>query len=181
METTMRYSLCLVLTLAACASSNLQEKSTATTTVRSAVAPKQAMDITRETTVTTTYFEASRERVWNALLAAHEAIGIPLSSGDAASGRAIFELTNQIRTVASKPASRYVDCGIGSAGARADSYRLTVRLTHTLQATTSGGTALLISMQAWARNPALSSDPVPCSSRGVLETEISGMVTTRLQ
>jgi hypothetical protein len=175
-----RYSICVILALAACSANTLEEKSTATTTVRSAVAPRQAVDITRETDVTTTNFEASRERVWNALLAAHEAIGIPFSSGDAVSGQAVFELANQIRMVAGKPASRYLDCGMGSAGARADSYRLTVRVTHSLQ-TTTAGTALGTSMQAWARNPALSSDPVPCSSRGVLETEISGMVATRLQ
>src|SRR5688500_343694 len=127
-EISMRYRLGFVLLLAACAAS-APEKGTQTATVRSTVAPNQAVDITREVSVKASQFEASREAVWSALHAAHDALGIPFSGGDLASGRATFELTNQIRTVAGKPASRYIDCGIGSAGARADSYRLTVRLT----------------------------------------------------
>jgi hypothetical protein len=176
----MHYRLGFVLMLAACAAS-APEKGTQTTTVRGAVAPKQAVDITREVSVNASQFEASREAVWNALVAAHDALGIPFSGGDLASGHATFELSNQIRTVAGKPASRYIDCGIGSAGARADSYRLTVRLTHSLQTTAGGATALTTSMLAWARNPALSSDPVPCSSLGVLEREISGIVASRVR
>jgi hypothetical protein len=176
----MRYELALASLLAACSASGPPAGPMQTTT-RSTVAPKETMDITRETPVRTWQFAAPRTQVWNALLASHDALGIPFKSGTAEAGQATFELSNRIRTVAGKPASRYIDCGMGSAGARADSYRLIIRLHHVLQNTSDGGTALSTSMEAWARNPAISSDPVPCLSLGLLEAELGGMVAARLQ
>lgn len=177
----MRFQICLLLLVSACAGSAPPQEPATTVTVRSAMTPKEAVDVTRDTEIRQTDLAASREQVWNALHETHKALGIPFAEGDLASGTATFRLDNQIRTVAGKAASRYLDCGLGPAGPRADSYRLSIRLQHTLENRTSGTTTLSTALQAHARNPGISSDPVPCNSKGVLEREIGGMVATRVQ
>lgn len=177
----MRIHFCLLLVATACAGSAPPPEPATTVTVRSAMTPKEAVDVTRDTEIRQTHLAAAREQVWNALHEAHKALGIPFAEGDLASGTAIFRLDNQIRTVAGKAASRYLDCGLGPAGPRADSYRLSIKLQHTLEHRTAGTTTLSTALQAYARNPGLSSDPVPCNSKGVLEREIGGMVAARVQ
>ena len=71
--------------------------------------------------------------------------------------------------------------GLGPAGARADSYRLVMRLTHVFENPAPNATVFSTTMQAWARNPGMSGDAIPCSSKGLLETEIGGMIASRLQ
>jgi hypothetical protein len=180
MEIRMRLAIALVVAATGCAAPP-GEGVVHTATVQSTVAPKQTMDLTRDVVVRQVTIEAPRARVWEELHAVHRALGLDFVNGDVASGSATFEAANRIRTVAGKPASRYIDCGQGPAGARADSYRLTVRLQHKLENPTAGSTILTSTMQAWARNPGVSSDPIPCASYGLLEREIGGMVMTRLQ
>ena len=175
----MRFPIFL-LALAACGGTIAQEPAERTTT-RGTLAPRQTVDLTRDTAVVESRVQATPEQVWQALHEVHEIIGIPFAHGDAASGSAVFQLQNQIRTVAGKPASRYLDCGMGPAGPRADSYRLAIKVMHRFDSAVAGTTSLRTIMEAAARNPALSSDPVPCNSRGVLEAEIGGMVTLRLK
>jgi hypothetical protein len=152
-----------------------------TATVKSTVSPSETMDLTRDLLIKQARFDASRDRVWNAMLQVHEVLGISFLAGDAAGGNAHFESANRIRTIAGKPASRYVDCGMGPAGARADSYRLVIRVSHVFENPKPDNTIVTTTMQAWARNPALSSDAIPCASTGLLEAEIGGMIATRLQ
>jgi hypothetical protein len=160
MEIRMRLAIALVVAATGCAAPP-GEGVVHTATVQSTVAPKQTMDLTRDVVVRQVTIEAPRARVWEELHAVHRALGLDFVNGDVASGSATFEAANRIRTVAGKPASRYIDCGQGPAGARA--------------------TILTSTMQAWARNPGVSSDPIPCASYGLLEREIGGMVMTRLQ
>jgi hypothetical protein len=178
----MRRLLLAVLASAGCtaaATGNVDPVHTAN--VRGTVAPKQTMDLTRDVVYKEMTFNAGREKVWQALLEAHEALKIPLANGSATQGSATFRDSNRIRTVAGKAASRYIDCGVGPAGPRADSYRLDVRVTHHFENANPGVTVLKSAVEGWARNPGLSSDPVACRSTGVLEREIAGMVMTRLQ
>lgn len=177
----MRRHVLLLLCVAGCSSSLPPNDSSHTTSTKGTLAPRQTIDLTRETVVRQSDFAASRGRVWQALLASHEALGIPFANGDIKQGVAVFQVTNQLRTVAGKRADLYIDCGYGSAGPRVDSYRLTIKLTHSLENRTADATKVHTGLQAWARNPGFSSDPVPCNSRGTLENEISGMVTLRLQ
>ena len=178
----MRFVLTLALVVAGCASTNAKSATPVqTATVRSTVAPNQAVDLTREMSINQVQLQAGRERVWQAMMEVHEKLGIPLLASDLVRGNATFELANKIRTVAGKPASRYIECGQGPAGARADSYRLVVKLTHLLENPTPETTVLSTTMQAWARNPGLSSDAIPCATTGRLETEIAGMIALRLK
>lgn len=171
---------CWVLLLAACSASLPPESATTTDNVKATVGPQETIDLTRSAVVHATVFAQPRDSVWNALLAANIALGLEAEFADPARGRAVFVARDRTRTIAGRPASTVIDCGQGSAGARADTYRLTVKLTHALEAA-PGGTNLKTSLEAFARNPGLSSDPVPCSSRGRLEREIATLVTTRLQ
>lgn len=177
----MRRLLFCTLVLSGCSAATGNVDQVHTANVRSTVAPKENMDLTRDVVFKEAHFNAPREQVWNALLAAHDAIGIPLANGSATEGSATFRDSNRIRTVAGKSASRYIDCGNGPAGPRADSYRLDVRVTHHFENPSPNLTVMKSTVEGSARNPGLSSDPVPCSSSGLLEREIAGMVTTRLQ
>lgn len=176
----MRRHLLILICVAGCASTLPPDDVSHTTSTKGTLAPRQTIDLTRETVVRQSRFAAPREEVWNALHATHQALGIPFSNGDSEQGFAVFQVTNQLRTVAGKRADLYIDCGQGSAGPRVDSYRLTIKLTYTLESD-ADATRLHSSLEAWARNPGVSSDPVPCNSRGTLEKEINGMVTLRLQ
>jgi hypothetical protein len=176
----MRFCLTLVVVLAGCGSARETGAPVQTATIKSTVAPKETLDLTRELLVKQARYTAGREKVWNAMVEVHGRLGIPMLAGDVVSGSATYELANKIRTVAGKPASRYIDCGNGPVGPRADSYRLVIKLTHVFENPTPESTVVTTTMQAWARNPGMSSDPIPCSSNGMLETEIGGMMATRL-
>src|SRR5687767_804507 len=149
---------------AACASGPSKEPAS-TENIRVSVAPQQTMDLTHQQLIKEAVFVQSRAAVWQAMLAAHEALGLPLESADEAAGRASFVARDRSRVIAAKPASTWIDCGQGPAGARADSYRLTIRITHQLS-DVPAGVALKSVIDASARNPGMSSDPVPCSSTG---------------
>jgi hypothetical protein len=178
----MRVFLSLIILVAGCASSSVQTAGQVqTATIKSTVAPNESMDLTRELLVKQVRLDAGRERVWKVMLEVHDQLGIPLLASDPVRGNATFERANKIRTVAGKPASRYIDCGQGPAGARADSYRLVIRLTHLFENEAPDATVLTTTMQAWARNPGLSGDAIPCSSTGLLENEIGGMIALRLK
>ncbi|HEX6067023.1 MAG TPA: hypothetical protein VFZ04_22460 [Longimicrobiales bacterium] len=179
-EDFMRCPVLLVLVLAACGGTMAQDPAERTTT-RGTIAPRQTVDLTRDTEIVESLIQATPAQVWQALHEVHEIIGVPFAYGDVASGTAVFQLQNQIRTVAGKPASRYLDCGMGPAGPRADSYRLAIKVMHRFDSPVAGTTSLRTIMEVSARNPAISSDPVPCNSRGALEAEIGGMVTLRLK
>jgi hypothetical protein len=174
-------ALLFTVAVSACVTSTQSGTPVQTATVSSTLAPQQTMDLTRDVVVRQTSIEAPRAKVWEALHAVHDALGIGFTNGDLASGTATFEVANRMRTVAGKPASRYIDCGMGPAGARADSYRLVVRLNHSMESPTPTSTVLTSTLQAWARNPGMSSDAIPCTSLGLLEREIGAAVATRLQ
>jgi hypothetical protein len=174
-------ALLFLLVFPACATSPEPGTPVQTATVSSTVAPQQTMDLTRDVVIRQISIDAPRARVWQALHEVHEAMGIGFTNGDLGSGNATFEVANRIRTVAGKPASRYIDCGVGPAGARADSYRLLVRINHVLQSPTPASTVVTSTLQAWARNPGTSSDAIPCASLGLLEREIGAAVAMRLQ
>lgn len=171
----------LLLIVVACGSPRQTGEPVQTATVKSTISPSETVDLTRDVLIKQARFDAPRPRVWRVLLEVHEQLGIPLTNGDEASGAATFEVTSRAGTIAGKRASRYVECGMGPAGARADSYRVVIRLTHVFENPAPATTIVTSRMQAWARNPGISSDAIPCNSLGVLETEIGGIVTTRLQ
>ena len=176
----MRSILVLVLGLAACATAGPPEDPGSTERIKATIGPRQTIDLTQQQSVKETVFTKPRPDVWAALLEANAALGFALESSDPASGRATFAARDRNRIIARRPASTLIDCGQGSAGARTESYRLTIVISHLL-VDVPAGTSLRSVVEASARNPALSGDPVVCSSTGRLEAEIASNMAVRLK
>ena len=139
------------------------------------------VDLFHDAVVHDTEFAADRTAVWNALLNAHEALGIPLTRADAKAGSLIYTGANLIQTIAGKRASRYIDCGNGAAGQpRAESYRLNIVIGDQIDSIGVKQTRLRTMVQATARSSATTGDPVHCNTTGELEKLIAAMTSGRL-
>jgi hypothetical protein len=150
-----------------------------TATARVTVAPQTTVDITRQDEVDAVQIGAARATVWQAMMATYQSLDVPVSASDEPAGAAAFTLRDKTRTILGKPASAYVDCGNGPAGPRADSYRLTVQISHKLHVLNDSTTLLSTLVEAWARHPGQSADAIQCNSRSTLEKHVAGIITTR--
>ena len=175
----MKRTAVAVLLLAGCASAPDSGVPVSTATSRVTVAPQTTMDITRKDEVDAIEVRAPRKAVWQAMLATHASLEIPMSGSDENAGAASFTLRDKTRTLLGKPASSYVDCGNGPAGPRADSYRITVKISHKVHALAADQTLIGTLVEAWARHPGQSADAIQCNSRGTLEKYLSGIIATR--
>lgn len=173
-----RWSVALML-VAACASAPDANVPVSTATSRVTVAPQTTVDITRQDEVDAVQIEAPRAQVWEAVMATHQSLDIPSSAADEAAGIATFILRDKTRTILGKPASSYVDCGNGPAGPRADSYRVTVKISHQLKSVGESSTIMGTLVEAWARHPGQSADAIQCNSRSTLEKYLAGIIRTR--
>lgn len=151
-----------------------------TQTVKVAVGPQETIDITRENDVRTLELGAARDRVWTALMAAHDAIGTTPSVVDAGAGTASFVHQNS-RRLMGRPLSAYVDCGRSTSGARADIYSVTIRVSQVVRAKGTANTTLYTVVSAWAKPIGTSGDAVQCFTVGSLEKKIAEIVQLRLQ
>lgn len=168
-----------LILMAACASAPDANVPLATATSRVTVAPQTTVDITRQDELDAVQIDASRAQVWKAVMATHQSLDIPMSASDEAAGIATFMLRDKTRTILGKPASSYVDCGNGPAGPRADSYRVTVKISHQLQSLGERSTVVGTLVEAWARHPGQSADAIQCNSRSTLEKYLAGIIRTR--
>lgn len=177
----MRSSWPILLLLAACGPrSTGHEMPGEIENVKAKISPHETVDLTRRTLVHSVEFAYARKQVWAALLAAHEDAGMALIQMDEKAGLLAYEFRDRNRNIAGKLASSYVDCGMGPGGPRADTYRLTLRLTHEVESSHETMTRLSSRMHASARHPGMSSDIVECSSTGAFEKRIVGLVAARL-
>lgn len=141
----------------------------------------ETVDLFHDAVVHDTEFAAERTAVWNAVLNAHEQLGIPLTRADATSGTLVYTSANLVQTIAGKRASHYVDCGNGAAGQpRAESYRLNVVIGEKIDSVGVKQTQLRTMVQATARSSATSGDAIHCNTTGELEKLIAAMTSTRL-
>ena len=140
-----------------------------------------SIDLSHEVDVASATFAAARPAVWNAALESLKALSFPLTEADEKAGRLTHWNTDFKRTISGKRASFYFDCGTGPAGARADTYRLSVKVIQVFEPVAAGGTNMRTQVQTVARNSGLSGDPLHCNSTGELEKLITLMITTRVQ
>ena len=75
--------------------------------------------------------------------------------------------------------SRFLDCGQGISGQRADSYRVSITLLTSVHTTEDGRSRLVADFDATARPRDHSGSEVYCSSRGTLERLLVDQVRTR--
>ena len=121
-------------------------------------------------------------KVWHALPAAYEQLGIPITQAD----EAMHTLANgglKIRRELGKTSlSRYIDCGTTQIGENADSYDVYLTITsHVDEEPASGLSILRTTVEAMARPIAFSRDYSRCSSKGELEKRIGEAVKAQLQ
>lgn len=112
------------------------------------------------------------DRVWRALPAAFDSLGVPGGVLDAAArrfGSTGFRVRRRLGTVA---VSRYFDCGQTQIGENADEYDVQVQVVATLSPGTAGTTNVEILLDALARPVAFSQGYQACSTRGTLDARL---------
>src|SRR6267143_4445355 len=129
------------------------------------------VDVYHQSVVDARPVEAPVSRVWAVLGSVYAELGIQLSVSDA--GR--VELGNagfRARPIDGKRLSTYLNCGSGVTGDHADDYEVTMKVVTRLipYGKDSSVVATLVDASAKARD--VSSVPLPCGSRGTLETHI---------
>lgn len=170
----------LVAVMVGCASA-ATEKSSVIERERVNTGVNATMELTHDALVNETLFNAARTDVWNALLAAHDQLGIPVQDSNAANGTISYFAPSLSRTLMGKPLSRYFDCGNGPGGqSRADTYRLSLKIVEIVDSVAAGQLRLRTETQANARNQAVSSDAVYCNSTMQLEKLIAILVAQQL-
>jgi hypothetical protein len=140
----------------------------------------QTLTLTRDHEISTIELPASRDRVWKAVVAAHETLGLAMSSLDNNAGVAVY-VHQRSHLLDGNRLSKYIDCGTTIYGDRTDSYAVTVRVTATVESRGPNTTAVHSGVNAWARDPQTSSDAVACSSTGLLEQRIAELIAAGLK
>ena len=121
-------------------------------------------------------------KVWHALPAAFEGLGIPITDVDNATHTIANGGLKIRRELGKVSLSRYIDCGTTQIGENADSYDVYLTVTsHVLEDPTSGLSVLRTNFEAMARPIAFSRDYSRCSSKGELEKRIAAAVKSQLQ
>jgi hypothetical protein len=125
-------------------------------------------------------FRATPAALWPRVIAAYQAVGIPLGEVDT---QAWTLGTNSVRVIGRLGGTRisdYLDCGPGPLGSRAaDTYVVTFRATTELKPATAGTapyTTVRSLVAGVAKANATQGDPVDCVSTGRLETRLVRLI-----
>jgi hypothetical protein len=175
----IRQWLISLIFLAGCASGAADGPAVVSRNVTT-IAPQETIDLTHQSMVSATAFSGSRAQVWSAVLKAHETLGLPVVSIDEKAGIARYQVVSRTGSIAGRPAGNLVDCGLGSAGPRVTTHRVTMSVTETLATDDTGNTRVLTVVDAIARSPGMSADALPCNSTGKLEKEIVALIAAQL-
>jgi hypothetical protein len=176
-----RASLLLLLTsLAACASSGSSAAPPPASRTVSAGGASLTMTGNDPSNVHTIAF--SVDKVWRALPAVFDSIGIPVATLDPAKrsiGNSGFKIRGRLKGV---PLSRYIDCGNSTQiGPNADSYDVNITLMADVRPAESGTSTVTTTMDAVARPANFAQEYSQCSSKGALETRFIAILNARLQ
>jgi hypothetical protein len=121
-------------------------------------------------------------KVWHALPAAFEQLGIPITQADDATHTMANGGLKLRRQLGTTPLSRYIDCGTTQIGENADSYDVYLTFTvHVDEEPSSGLGITHTTFEAMARPIAFSRDYARCSSKGELEKRLVDAVKAQLQ
>jgi hypothetical protein len=121
-------------------------------------------------------------KVWHALPAAFEKLGLPITQADDATHTIANGGLKIRRVLGDAPLSRYIDCGTTQIGENADSYEVYLTVTAKVdEEATSGLSIMHTTFEAMARPIAFSRDYSRCNSKGVLEKKLVEAVQAQLQ
>lgn len=121
-------------------------------------------------------------KVWHALPAAFESLGIPITEVDNATHTIANGGLKLRRELGKVSLSRYIDCGTTQIGENADSYDVYLTITSRVQEDPGSGLSVLrTNFEAMAKPVAFSRDYARCSSKGELEKRLVAAVKSQLQ
>jgi hypothetical protein len=130
--------------------------------------------ITRERHISRAEISAPRERVWNAVPDAFEALGLPLPVLDRARGIAAAQNFRTSGTLGRDRLSAFFDCGAGPAGRYADLRRLVIEVLVAVPPSTGPTTRVELRASAVAHaTEGASGSAAECSSTGALEGRLA--------
>lgn len=113
-----------------------------------------------------------------AMIEAYQALEIPVTRVEESEG--VLETEGlRLSSLAGERMSRFLDCGRGAGGERADSYDVGVTLLTSIDAAGADWSVVRIELDAFARPRATSGNDVYCSSRGRLEALIFEEIRAR--
>lgn len=137
-----------------------------------------ALTLTHESSANVHQLNASANRVWAALRAAFDSIGIVPETIDPATrsmGNVSFKAHGRLKGT---PLSRFIDCGESTQiGANADSYDVVLTFGTQVKAVDAGSAWLAVSLDAVGRPATFAQEYSRCSSRGELERRFTDIVT----
>jgi hypothetical protein len=140
----------------------------------------RGVHITRERHVSRAEIAASRERVWNAVPDAFEAVGLPLPVLDRARGIAATQNFRTSGTLGLDRLSTFFDCGSGPAGRYADLRRLVIEVFVAVPPSTAATTRVELRALAVAHaTEGASGSATECSSLGILEERLARALQIR--
>lgn len=125
---------------------------------------------------------ASPGKVYHAASLVLRNLRIPIDVSDSAAGLLGAAKLTRMRNVAGSPLSRFLECGAGMTGPRADSHRVQMPLLLFLDPMPNGYTKLRVSLVASAQdNSGTSNSPVQCGSTGALEKKLRDAIDAQLR
>jgi hypothetical protein len=120
-------------------------------------------------------------RVFQAMRAVYEELGIPRTTDDAATGRVGNTNFWKTRKLGNEPISTYLNCGDSIAGPAADNYRVYISLISVVRPDGMGGSEVETAFSAQAQNlEGTTADRVACGTTGRLEERIQKIATQKL-
>jgi hypothetical protein len=121
-------------------------------------------------------------RVWKALPAAFEAVGVPITAIDTTNHVLSNGGLKVRRQLGSAPLGRLIDCGSTQIGENADTYDIYLTLQVQLESDeATGDTKLMTLLESMGKPVAFSGDYSRCSTRGVLEARLRDAVKAQIQ
>jgi hypothetical protein len=115
-------------------------------------------------------YQATRARVWPALVAAYTTLGILPTTNDPAGGQygnAGFVVP---RRIAGRPIAEFFSCGMGMTGPRIDNGRVIGNMMSVITDVGAGSSVVVTHVSGSLRpNSGNASDPITCASTGALE------------
>ena len=120
-------------------------------------------------------------KVFTAAALVMQNLRIPVDVRDSAGGMIGAVKLVRSRNLAGSALSRYLECGAGMTGPRADSHRVQMPLLLFIDPAPDGKTKLRIALAASAQdNTGTSNSPVTCGSTGALEAQLRKAIDGQL-
>lgn len=150
-----------------------------TTTIETSEGNTYTVSQIVERSIASDPIEVAPDVAWRALPEVYRELGVPVTLVDARN-RMLGTTENRLSRIGAQRPSRYLDCGSGLAGQYANVYHVFVTLVTQLEPAEGGGTTVHTQLEAAARDPGHSNNPIRCTTRGVLEKEIAEALRARV-